>query len=108
MAKSIWRTLAEALAIPPIYAPIRPSDESLAAGWKLAYEAEKERRMALEDTLNELLPDITEEDRDEFARLIADKEPDNWAARLPRSPVKYFARKDADRLIALGYRKVIR
>lgn len=98
--------LAEALAIPPVYAPVRPSDASLAEGWKIAYEQEKERRIAAENALTEMLPAVTDEEREEFARLIANVEYDDWIKRLPRSPVKYFALKDADRLIALGYRKV--
>jgi hypothetical protein len=37
--------LAEAIAIPPVYAPARPSDASLAEGWRIAYEMERERRI---------------------------------------------------------------
>jgi len=107
--KSFWRMLAEALAIPPIYAPIKgPSDASLAEGWRIAYEQEKERRTQAEKALTEMLPTVTDAERDELARLIANVEHHNWAARSARSPVKYFALKDADRLIAAGYRKVVR
>lgn len=48
--KSFWRMLAEALAIPPVYAD-RPSDAALAEGWKIAYEQEKERRKLAEAKL---------------------------------------------------------
>jgi hypothetical protein len=49
----------------------------------------------------------TEDERNELGRLIADLEVDDWNARLPRSPFKYFSLKDADRLLAAGYRKVV-
>jgi hypothetical protein len=48
---------------------------------------------------------VTEDERNELARLIANVGYDDWYARSPRSPVKYYALKDADRLFAAGYRK---
>jgi hypothetical protein len=45
--------LAEAIAIPPVYAPARPSDASLAEGWKIAYEQEREKRIAAEKKLED-------------------------------------------------------
>lgn len=65
--KSFWKRLTEALAIPPIYAPIKqPSDASLAEGWMIAYEQEKERREAAEkrlDMLDDLANSIIAWDR---------------------------------------------
>lgn len=43
--------LAKALYIPPVYASVKPSDASLAEGWKIAYEQEKARREAAEAIL---------------------------------------------------------
>lgn len=45
--------LAEAIAIPPVYAPVKPSDASLAEGWKIAYEQEREKRIAVEKKLED-------------------------------------------------------
>ncbi len=105
MAKSFGRMLAEALTIPPIYAPIKqPSDASLAEGWRIAYEQERERRIAAEKALE--LPAVTDQERAELACLLTEYDFEDWVARLPRSPVKYYSLKDADKLLAAGYRKV--
>lgn len=101
------RRMIDYFTIPPVYAD-RPSDATLAEGWRIAYEQEKERRIEAEKTLTELMPALTEQDRDELARLIAKVDPADWEARSPRSPVKYFALQDADRLLEAGYRKVKR
>lgn len=108
MSKSFWRMLAEALAIPPIYAPIKgPSDASLAEGWRIAYEMEKALRESAEAALAELLPaTVSDEERDDLACLLTGYTREEWGGRAPRSPVKYYSIKDADRLIAAGYRKV--
>jgi hypothetical protein len=111
MAKSFWRMLAVAMTIPPIYAPIKgPSDASLADGWKIAYEQEKARRIEAEKAMCELMlmPAVTEEDRNELACLLTEYSREDWDGRSERSPVKYYSLKDADRLLAAGYRKVAR
>lgn len=48
--KGIREGWAKALHIPPVYAD-RPSDATLAEGWKTAYEQEKKRRKAAESRL---------------------------------------------------------
>lgn len=107
--KEFWRRLADALTIPPIYASHQGlSDTALVEGWKVAYEMEKERRIEAENTLTELMAADTEQDRDELARILTKDDHVHWAARLPRSPIKYFALQDADRLLKAGYRKVKR
>lgn len=99
--------LKKALYIPPVYASHKGlSDAALVEGWKIAYQQEKERRIEAENMLTELMPAVTEQDRDELARLLAKVEPVDWEARSPRSPVKYFALQDADRLLKAGYRKM--
>lgn len=105
--KGIKEGWAKATYIPPVYAD-RPSDATLAEGWRIAYEQEKERRIEAENMLTELMPAVTEQDRDELACLLTGYEFEDWAIRPVRSPVKYYSIKDADRLIAAGYRKVRR
>lgn len=92
----------------PIYAPVKgPSDASLAQGWKAAYELERDLRISAEDALAELMPaTVSDEERDELACLLTGYEWEDWAVRDRRSPVKYYSIKDADRLIAAGYRKI--
>lgn len=48
--KGLKEGWAKATYIPPVYAD-RPSDASLAEGWKIAYEMEKERRELAEAKL---------------------------------------------------------
>lgn len=108
MPKNFWQHLVDALVIPPVYAPAKPSDASLAEGWKIAYEQEKARRIEAEKTMCELMPAVTEEDRNELACLLTEYSREDWDGRSERSPVKYYSLKDADRLLAAGYRKVAR
>lgn len=107
MSKPFWRKVLDAmLFIPETYAPAKPSDASLAEGWKIAYEQEKERRIAAEKALE--LPAVTDAERDELACLLTGYSKEDWSSRSDRSPVKYYSLKDADRLLAAGYRKVTR
>jgi hypothetical protein len=106
MPKNFWQHLVDALVIPPVYAPAKPSDASLAEGWKVAYELERDLRISAEAALAELMPEVTEEDRDELARLLSGYSKEVWDKRSDRSPVKYYSRQSADRLIAAGYRKL--
>ena len=58
-----------------------------------------------EDALE--LAAVTDEERDELACLLTGYDFEDWAVRPVRSPMKYYSIKDADRLIAAGYRKVV-
>lgn len=100
--------LAEALVIQPIYAHPKPPAQApsaeLVQGWMIAYEQEKERRIEAEKALE--LPAVTDQERAELACLLTEYDFEDWSGRSDRSPVKYYSLKDADRLLAAGYRKV--
>jgi hypothetical protein len=103
MAKS-WRQRAwDLFKDEPVYAPAKPSDASLAEGWKIAYELERDLRISAEAALAELMPEVTEEDRDEMAFILSGESREDWAKEI--SGKTYFRLK-ADRLIRAGYRKI--
>lgn len=52
---------------------------------------------------------MSDKERDELAEIIANAEYPNmeppWCERKDRSPVKWYSRKYADKILAAGYRK---
>lgn len=103
MTKS-WRQRAwDLFKDEPIYAPAKPSDASLAEGWKIAYEQEKARRIETEKTLTDLMPVATEADRDEMAFILSGENREDW--NVHSSTGMYWQIK-ANRLIKAGYRKI--